>query len=211
MKKNVLLSGFIASAMIIFSGCASKMQAPQNSGFFEDYKEFKSGSNLLSDADKLSQYKKVYIEDVTVISAISKEEQTDEQKKLYEEISTYATSSLKEALKFKSSDKKTKDSLVMKSALSASEVHFDDNNWNQLSPLALGITVVSLNAYIDESARLVGEYTLDVKSEVISKSLHILKDTKISLNDDFLTINDLKNSIDAWVNIVASEINKGIK
>ena len=99
----------------------------------------------------------------------------------------------------------------MQSAISASEVHFDDKEWNQLSPLSLGITVVSLNAYLEESARLVGEYRLIAKDETISKSLKQIKEIPISLNGDYLTLDDLKSSIDAWVDIVASEINKGNK
>lgn len=210
MKKNLILSSLVAISMIVFSGCASKMEAPQNSGFFENYKEFKNDSNVLENPAKLSRYKKVYVEDVVVLPAIANGEQTNEQKNLYIEISKYATARLKEALKFKNTDTKSKDTVILSSALSASEVHFDDNSWNQYSPLSLGITVVSLNAYLEDSARLVGEYRLD-GDVTLAKSRNLIKDPSISLNGDFLTLEDLKKPIDAWVDIVASEINKGIK
>ena len=193
----------------MLSGCASKMQAPKNAGFFKRYDDLRTSNVLVSDAKELR--KNIYIEDVTVIPSIDINEQTDVQKKLYAEISKYATARLKEALKFKNTDTKTKDSLVMQSALSASEVHFDDKEWNQLSPLALGITVVSLNAYLDESARLVGEYRLLNNNKTVVKSLNLVKNVAISLNGDYLSIDDLKNSIDAWVESVASELNAGDK
>ncbi|MCW8838729.1 MAG: DUF3313 domain-containing protein [Thiovulaceae bacterium] len=211
MKTNLLLSSLILLSIVLFSGCASKMQAPKNSGFFKSYEHLQVNSNHVSDAVKLAAYKKIYVEEVSVIPSIALEEQTSEQKQLYTGISKYATNKLKEALKFKNSNEKTKDSLVMQSAISASEVHFDDKEWNQLSPLSLGITVVSLNAYLEESARLVGEYRLIAKDETISKSLKQIKEIPISLNGDYLTLDDLKSSIDAWVDIVASEINKGNK
>ena len=207
MKQTLLISTLITLTML--SGCASKMQAPQNSGFFKSYDDLKTSNVLVSDAKELR--KNIYIEDVTVIPSIDINEQTDVQKKLYAEISKYATARLKEALKFKNTDTKTKDSLVMQSALSASEVHFDDKEWNQLSPLALGITVVSLNAYLDESARLVGEYRLLNNNKTVVKSLNLVKNVAISLNGDYLSIDDLKNSIDAWVESVASELNAGDK
>ncbi|WP_373073455.1 hypothetical protein [Sulfurimonas sp.] len=211
MKKNILISGLVATSMVIFSGCASKMEAPQNSGFFNCYEAFNNTSKFIGDTTELSKYKKVYVEDVIVISAIDDKEQTQSQKNLYKEISKYATSRLKEALEFKNSDKKSNNTLVLSGAISASEVHFEDKNWNQLSPLALGITVVSLNAYLDESARLVGEYSLDAENKTLARSLKLIKEIPISLNDDFLTLDDLKKPIDAWVENVASEINKGIK
>jgi hypothetical protein len=211
MKKNVLISSLVATTMVIFSGCASKMQAPQNSGFFNSYEEFTQSSGFIADTKELSKYKKVYVQEVTVISAIDEKEQTDMQKNLYKEISKYASSRLKEALKFKNSDVKSKDTLVLSAALSASEVHFDDKEWNQLSPLALGITVVSLNAYLDESARLVGEYRLDAENKTLARSLKLVKEIPISLEGDYLTLDDLKKPIDAWAETVASEINKGIK
>lgn len=211
MKKNILISSLITASIVIFSGCASKMQAPQNSGFFNNYEDFKQSSGFINDSKELSKYKKVYVQEVKVISAIKEKEQTDTQKKLYTEISKYAGSRLKEALKFKNSDVKSKDTLVLNAALSASEVHFDDKSWNQFSPLALGITVVSLNAYLDESARLVGEYKLDAGDQTVARSLKLVKEIPISLNDDYLTLDDLKKPIDAWAEDVASEINKGIK
>ena len=211
MKKNILVSAITASTLAFFAGCASKVEAPKNSGFFQSYKEFENSSYIVTDAQKLSKYEKIYVEDVKVIPAIALQDQTKEQKKLYTEISKYATARLKENLGFKNSDKKSNDTLVMSSALSASEVHFDDKEWNQLSPLALGITVVSLNAYLDQSARLVGEYRLDANEDTLVRSLKLIKKTPITLQGDFLTMDDIKNSIDAWAKKVASEINKGVK
>jgi hypothetical protein len=187
------------------------MQAPQNSGFFKNYKHFDTKSFFVKDSKELSKYKKIYVENVDVIPAIAIDAQTDKQKKLYADISTYATTKLKQALKLKNSNSKNKDTLVLNSALSTSEVHYKDKNWNQFSPLALGITVVSLNAYLDESARLVGEYKLDAADATLAKSLKLVKETPISLNGDFLTLEDFKKPIDAWVDAVVSEINKGIK
>ena len=211
MKTNILLSSCIAVGMLFFNGCASKMQAPQNSGFFKNYEQMNQNSNFVGDSQKLSTYKKIYVEDVIVIPSISEKDQTNEQKNLYKEISKYATARLKKALKFNNSDTKSGDVLIISSALSASEVHFDDEKWNQFSPLSLGITVVSLNAYLEESARLVAEYRLVSKAETLARSLNLIKEIPISLNGDYLIIDDLKNSIDAWVNIVASDINKRIK
>jgi len=211
MKTPILFSAFIATTMILFSGCVSKMQAPQNSGFFKNYEQFQNNSQTLSKMGTLSKDKKIYVQDVTVLSAIPQQEQTIQQKKLYKEISTYATNRLKEALKFTNSEKRSKDVLIMKSAISACEVHFEDKQWNQLSPLALGITVVSLNAYLDESVRLVGEYRIENAHDTLIESLHQVKDLPLTLSGDNLTLDDLKAPIDQWVQYVVSHIYKGVK
>lgn len=211
MKKSILISALATASMVILSGCGSKVEAPQNSGFFNSYEGFNKSSNFIGDTKELAKYKNVYIDKIFVIPAIEEKEQTDIQKNLYKEISKYASSKLKEALKFKNSDVKSKDTLILKAALSASEVHYEDKNWNQFSPLALGITVVSLNAYIGESARLVGEYSLSSEDKTLARSLKLIKDIPITLNGDYLTIDDVKAPIDAWAEAVASEIKKGIK
>lgn len=211
MKKRILISALTTASIVIFSGCASKMEAPKNSGFFNSYEGFGKSSKFIGDEKELSKYKKVYVEEILVIPTIAQKEQTDIQKNLYKEISKYAASKLKEALGSKNSSVKSKDTLVLKAALSASEVHFDDKNWNQFSPLALGVTVVSLNAYIDESARLVGEYRLDAQDQTLARSINLVREIPISLNGDNLTLDDLKAPIDSWAKEAASEITKGIK
>lgn len=80
MKKNILNLAFVAAAALILSGCASKMQAPQNSGFFDSYEELEKNSNFAADKNALLKHEKVYVEDVLVISNIDEKEQTDEQK-----------------------------------------------------------------------------------------------------------------------------------
>jgi len=211
MTKHILISSIIAASLILFNGCTSKVIAPKNSGFFQNYEDLKQSPGFIGDTKKLSQYKKVYVDEILVIPAIPLKEQTQQQKDLYKKISKYATDSLKGALKGKNTNTLTDDALILKAALSTSEVHFEDKNWNNLSPLSLGITVVSLNAYIDGSVRLVGEYRLDAKDELLARSLNQVKNIPISIDGDFLTLNDLEKPIDQWVATVASELDKRIK
>jgi len=206
MKKNLVKMGLIPLITAIFSGCVSKMQAPQNSGFFQSYDNLNTNSFVFKNQQDLGLNKKVYVEDVVVIPSIAREEQTKEQKDLYIDISKYATASIKEALKSKISDSKTENTMILQAAVSASEVHFDDTNWNQLSPLALGINVVSLNAYLEESARVVGEYRLLSGEKTVVKSINLIKNIPISLEGENLTLEDIKAPIDAWVKSIASEL-----
>ena len=81
---------------------------------------------------------------------------------------------------------------------------------NQLSPIAMGLDVISFNAYMYEFVRLLGEMRLvDSSSKtVLSRDLNILKNEKIMISADDLEFKDVKHALDAWLAQVEINLNK---
>jgi len=209
LKLNSLLISVIFGVMFLMNGCASRDIQAKNSGFFKDYKEFKNSYNpdgsMLHTSPKadMSKYKNILVTPVKVISAIEESKQTDSQKKLYKQISDYLTAEYKkeieETTKYKLTQTKASDTLKLESAISTVEVHFDDKKWNQFSPISMGITVVSYNSYLDEDVRLLYEKRLvdSISGEVLERSMNIVKDKKIVIENDYLDFKDLKPSLES--------------
>lgn len=96
---------------------------------------------------------------------------------------------------------KSSNTLKLESAISTVEVHFDDDKWNQFSPISMDITVTSYNSYADENVRILGEKRIvdSVTQEVLFESMDIIKDEKISLNGDTLEFQNIKPALDRWI------------
>jgi glutaredoxin 2 len=93
------------------------------------------------------------------------------------------------------------DTLILESAISAVEVHFDDERWNQFSPIAMDITVTSYNSYADENVRILGEKRIvdAATGKTMFESMDIIKDEKIVLSGEFLEFENLKPALDKWI------------
>lgn len=210
MKIQTILVWVALSLAVITSGCSSKKEvAAVNTGFFEDYKSIEIQNKTAIS----KKYTKIKLSPVRVISGISESKQTPSQKKMYKEISEYLNSEYKKIVSaegYTLADEDAKDTLLLESAISTVEVHFDDKDWNQLSPIAMGVDVISFNAYMYEFVRLLGEMRLvDTDSKkVVSSNINILKDAKILITGDELVFKDVKSGLDIWLKQVKENLQK---
>jgi hypothetical protein len=209
LKLQAIFGVTLLGLALLMSGCAGKRVDVKNSGFFKDYDELHSSDNYsaqksLKEFD-MSKYKTILIAPVLVIPAISIEQQTPSQKKLYKEISDYLSDGYKREIqsskRYKLVETKGADTLILETAVSTVEVHFEDEKWNQFSPIAMDITVTSYNSYIDENVRVLGEKRIvdAATGEILAESMNIVKDEKIILNSDALEFREIKPALDSWI------------
>lgn len=210
MKLQAVVTGLVLGLAVLTSGCGSKQVGPAvNTGFFENYTNIETPLNA-----SLKKYTKIQVAPIQVVPAIELAKQTQSQKKMYKAIVTYLNKEYRKIItasgRYTIADKKAKDTLVLQSAISTVEVHFDDKKWNQLSPIAMGLDVVSFNAYMYEFVRVLGEMRLvdSVSGEVITRNLTILKDEKVSITGDDLKFKNLKPGLDAWLRQVKVNLEK---
>ena len=214
LKLQTVFVSIVLLMAFIISGCSSRAVQVKNTGFFKDYDSINTKGSLDYSQDRgdISKYKNIIVAPVLVISKIKEEQQTPTQKKLYKDISEYLTSEYKKEIgmsgKYKLVEKSVPDTLKIETAISAVEVHLDDEKWNQFSPISLGLSVVSFNAYLDEDVRILGEKLLvDANSgDVLSRSMHIQKDEKIILNGENLEFKDVKPALDSWIEQVKKDL-----
>lgn len=202
---------------LVMSGCAGKSVEAKNSGFFEEYESFTAPNGYTAqrvpkDFD-MSKYKTVFISPVLVISAVPEAQQTASQKRLYKEIAEYVAEGYKREISksgYMLVDTKGADTLVLESAISAVEVHFEDEKWNQFSPIAIDLTVNSYNSYMDENVRILGEKRIvDATSgETLFESMEIIKDEKIVINGESLEFENIKSALDRWIEQVKNRFAK---
>ncbi|QOY54576.1 DUF3313 family protein [Candidatus Sulfurimonas marisnigri] len=211
MRLQTSAISIIIGVVFFMSGCSSRTVQVKNSGFFEDYTKL---DNAKSNKADLSKYKNIIVAPVLVISSISEDKQTISQKKLYKEISEYLTSAYKKEIenskKFKLTEIKSVDTLKLESAVSAVEVHFDDNKWDDFTPIAMGVNVVSYNVYMDEDVRILGESRLvDSKNGEVLRSIRKIQEgEKIIIKNNSLEFNDIKQAIDSWFVQVREDLNR---
>lgn len=161
MKLQTVLVGAVLGLAVFVSGCGSTKEVGPavNTGFFQDYEAIQAAPQ-----SSLKKYTNIRVAEVQVVPAIAPENQTASQKKMYKDIAAYLNQEYKKLInasgRYTLVEKDTKNTLVLESAISAVEVHFDDKEWNQLSPIAMGLDVVSFNAYMYEFVRLLGEMKL---------------------------------------------------
>lgn len=217
MKISTIFAIALSAFALLMSGCASKNVDAKNSGFFKEYESFESPNGYTAQkASKdfdMSKYKAVFISPVLVISAVSEAELTPSQKKLYKEISEYVMDGYKREISksgYMLTDTKGADTLVLESAISAVEVHFEDEKWNQFSPIAMDVTVNSYNSYMDENVRILGEKRIvdAVSGESMLESMEIIKDEKIILSGESLEFENLRPALDRWIEQVKNSFAK---
>lgn len=208
MKLQIALTGIVLA--VFMSGCGSEKVGPAvNTGFFKNYETLQTQT-----APSLKNYTKIQIAPIQVIPAIALEKQTASQKKMYEDIASYLNEGYKKIInasgEYTFTDKAGENTLLLESAISTVEVHFDDKEWNQLTPIAMGLDVISFNAYMYQYVRLLGEMRLvDATSgEVVARNLTILKENPILINGDDLELDNLKAGLDSWLEQVKTNIAK---
>jgi len=210
MKLQTVLVGVILGLAVFVSGCGSTKETPVlSTGLFKDYEAIEAAT-----ASSVKKYTNIRVAKVQVIPAIALEKQTSSQKKMYQDIATYLDQEYKKLIsasqKYTLVEKNMKDTLVLESAISTVEVHLDDKEWNQLTPIAMGLDIVSFNAYMYEFVRLLGEMKLvDAESgKVVSSHLNILKDEKIFITGENLELKNVKAGLDSWLAQVKVNLEK---
>ncbi|MDT8337710.1 MAG: DUF3313 family protein [Sulfurimonas sp.] len=211
MKLSTTFTVALIAFAFLINGCAGKSVAAKNSGFFNDYTQFKSSDGLSATKSfkeyEISKHKTVLISPTKVIAMIPESQQSDSQKMLYKKISEYVTEGYKSEIQknsnFKVVNTKEQDTIVLESAISAVEVHFDDKKWNQFSPIAMDVTVTSYNSYADGNVRILGEKRIidATTGESMFESMEIIKDEKIILDDENLKFENIKPALDKWIEL----------
>lgn len=209
MKSEAVLAALSLSLALFISGCSSdkRIAPPMDTGFFEDYSKLEVKPQI-----KPKSYSKILVAQAEVVPGIAEIKQTESQKKMYKEISEYLTSEYKKIVQANShytlSDAKAEGTLILESAISTVEVHFDDKKWSQFTPIEMGLDTISFNAYMYEFVRVLGESRLvDAKSgEVISISREIQKNHKIAISGDDLVFKDVKPALDSWLGQVKEKL-----
>jgi len=218
MKIQTIFNAAVLGSLLLMSGCASKAVYQEQTGFLDDYETLISGSSCSKDqtvymysAQDLNDFSKVTLKTVKVISAIPQNEQTDEQKKLYELITTYVTLALKKAINEDTTlslvDKPGKDTLDLELAVSVVEVHLNDENWNQCSKTALGVNVVTYGVYLDDAVRILIESRISTEDTLQAQSMQIIKDHVIRAENNTLNFENVKPALDAWLKDATKSIN----
>lgn len=212
MKLSTIFALALSVFALLTSGCASKNVAAKNSGFFNDYSQLKSGDGFSAAKSfkeyDISKYKTVLISPVQVIAALPQTEQSDSQKSLYKKISEYVTEGYKKEIQkntgFKLVEIKESDSIILESAISTVEVHYDDKSWNQFSPIAMDITVTSYSSYADGNVRVLGEKRIidAATGETMFESMEIIQDEKIILDGDTLEFENIRPALDKWIELI---------
>ncbi len=218
MKIHAIFNAVALGSLLMMSGCASKAVYQEQTGFLDDYETLISGSSCSKDqtiymysAQDLHDFNKVTIKPVKVISAIPESEQTQEQKKLYELISTYVTYGLKKAINEDTTlsleEMPGKDTLDLELAVSVVEVHLNDENWNQCSKTALGVNVVTYGVYLDDAVRVLIESRISTEETLQAQSMQIIKDHVIRAENNTLIFENVKPALDAWLKDATKSIN----
>ncbi len=216
MKLSTIFAIALSAFALLTSGCASKNVAAKNSGFFNDYSQLQSSGDLSAAKSfkeyEISKYKTVLISPVQVIAAVPQSEQSDSQKELYKKISEYVTNGYKREIQdktdFRVVDMKEQNSVILESAISTVEVHFDDKKWNQFSPIAMDVTVTSYNSYADGNVRILGEKRIvdATTGETLLESMEIIKDEKIILEGETLEFENIRPAIDKWIELAVKNL-----
>lgn len=218
MKIQTIISAAVLGSLLMMSGCASKTVYQEQTGFLDDYESLISGSSCSKDqtiymysAQDLHEFSKVTLKPVKVISGVPQSEQTDEQKKLYELISTYVTYGLKKAINedttLSLAETPGKDTLDLELAVSVVEVHLNDENWNQCSKTALGVNVVTYGVYLDDAVRVLIESRISTEEILQAQSMQIIKDHVVRAENNTLTFENVKPALDAWLKDATKSIN----
>lgn len=201
MKLQMAFTAIVLGLAVLFSGCETAKEGPVvNTGSFKNYEALQTQA-----APSLKKYKKIKVTPIKVVPAIAIDKQTASQKKMYADIAAYLNEEYKKIITLSEvytlTDKDDENTLILESAISAVEVHFDDKEWNQLTPIAMGLDVVSFNAYMYEYVRLLGEMRLvDADTKVVvSRKLSILKENPIFITGDDLEFKNVKASLDSWL------------
>ena len=97
--------------------------------------------------------------------------------------------------------KDTPKTLVFEGAVSAVEVHFDDMQWYQFTPITLGLTGIARATYVDGAVRILGEgrFYDGTTGKLLLSAMTLQKGQEVSTDADKLVFADVKPALDVWL------------
>jgi len=209
---KLVINTLLVATVLFASGCANRNMQDKNSGFLKNYDGLEEHDNLegtrvrITPGADFTGYENIYIEKVEIVSAIPEKDWTPHQKIMFEKMSKYLTDGYKKAVNEGTAyrlveDKSLPNTLVFEGAISAVEVHFDDMEWYQFTPITLGLTVVARATYVDGAVRILGEgrFTDAQTGKVLLRAMTLQKAEEVSTEEDRLVFNDVKPGLDAWL------------
>jgi len=211
---KAILSTVVLTGALLMTGCANRGMQDNSSGFFKkgkteelkEHDELDGTKVLVTPGADFSKYENIYIADVVIKSAIPEEKWTPEQKILFEKVTNYLTDGYKKAISEGTGyrlteDKNTPKTLVFEAAISAVEVHFDDMQWYQFTPITLGLTLAARATYVDGAVRILGQarFTDAQTGEVLLRAMRLQKGEEVKSDADKLVFKDLKPALDVWL------------
>lgn len=221
MKLKLLLGLTLMGIVFLTTGCSSRDVQAKNSGFLRSYDGFEEHDKLegtrvriMTDSD-FSVYENIYIEPTIIITKIPKKDWTEEQIILFKKMTEYLNNGYKESIKKGTTyrlveDKDTPNTLVFESAISAVEVHFDDMQWYQFTPIELGMTAIARAAYLDGAVRILGEAKfIDGKTgTILLSAMRLQKEQEVGTDANKLVFSDVKPALDTWIKVSESNLVK---
>jgi hypothetical protein len=218
--KKISIS-LLSVMLLLFSACANKQMSEKHSGFLKNYDDLEENDKLegarvriMPGAD-FTKYENIYVEPIKIVTAIPESEWTNSQKILYEKMSNYLTEGYKREFSHGTTyrvveDKNQPKTLIFEGAISAVEVHYDDMQWYQFTPITLGITMAARATYIDGAVRILGEGRLvDASNQkVLMRAVRLQKAHQVKVTADRLVFADVKDSLDEWIKMTGKNIQK---
>ncbi len=212
MNLQAVITGTVLSASILISGCANKDMVDSHSGFLKSYEGLEEMKNLddtissTTPGADFSNYENIMVAPIEIMSGIVESEKTPEQKKLFQDISTYLTDGYKKQISrngnYKLAETEGPNTMKLEAAISAVQVNFDDLNWYQYIPISLALTGISRATYSDESVRILAEARMvDTQTnEVLLRRVSLEEGLEIPDDEAPLEFKDVKPALDAWLN-----------
>ncbi len=211
MKTQTLLVSTVIASALLLTGCANKQMQEQESGFLHGYDDLEkhelfegSKIQIMPGAD-FTKYNKIMVSPVKIISGIELENETPEQKKLFQQISTYLTNGYKTEIKksgqYQLTGTASPDTMKFEAAISAVTVSHDDLTWYQFTPISFGITVAARATYVEKAVRILGEGRLvdSVNNTVLMRAVSLQEGDEVGTDDEQLLFEDVKPALDAWL------------
>ncbi len=199
MKKNLLSTALV----LLMVGCGAKMTYQAQTGFLSSYAHLEQTSPFTREfkTEGLKQMSKVHLAGVSIVQGTATS--TPEQEVMYGKIKAYLEAGLKAAIdkdgKYSLVEQAGEDVLELSYALSAVEVHFDDEKWNQFTAATLGIDALSYSLYLNESIRVMLERRAGQGEKILGEYMEIIKDYPIVPEEDRLSFEGMKPALDAWL------------
>ena len=209
MKISMLaVTGIIAT--VLMSGCAVRDMEKKHSGFLKSYdkmeesKKFEGSIVRVIPGADFSKYDSIMVVPVEILSNVEEDAKTPKQKELYTQISDYLTTAYRDAVKdgpnFNLVDTAGPKTLKVEVAISAVEVHYDDMEWYQFTPITLGMTVIARGTYVDGAVRILAEARISDSEtgDVLLRSMNLQEGEEVKTDADHLSFEDVKPALDAW-------------
>lgn len=211
MNRKLITLCAAVSLSLLVGGCANRGLENQNSGFLQDYEgldsnpQFEGAMVQVMPGADFSQYQNIIVAPVQILSNIPESEITPAQQKLFGQISAYLTEGYIQNFSqngtYNVVNVAGPNTMNFEAAISAVEVHFDDMQWYQFTPVSLGLTVAARSTFVDQAVRILGEARLsDSESgKVLLRAMSLQEGEEVSTEANQLLFSDVKPALDVWL------------